>query len=70
MICIYRSVEHYQDYAVVRITDDVAVEVPTGVRLVRHSSSMFQKNIIIMPPFEEEGVYCFAHVRRSVDKPF
>ena len=22
--------------------------------------------VIIMPPFEEKGVYCFAHVDRSV----
>ena len=32
--------------------------------------------VLIMPPFEEEGVYCFAHMlvcpsvgRRSIDKP-
>ena len=24
---------------------------------------------IIMPPFKEVGVYCFAHVSRSIDKP-
>ena len=40
--------KHCQDYVVVRITDDVAVEVPTGVCLVRHSSSVFQKILFLI----------------------
>ena len=28
---------------------------------------LLQTNVVVfMPPFEEEGVYCFAHVGRSV----
>jgi len=35
---------------------------------VRNAQYKYMNRMIFMPPFEEKGVYCFAHVGRSVGR--